>query len=111
MLTLPGAESSHASRKYQRGIEMNVIQPALFSVIAKFPAFREEVTRSFKRSEAFKEVCMDYQECINAIHNWSRSMDEEAWKRKTEYEKLLAELEEEIAQSPGQNRLDTDILP
>jgi len=90
---------------------LNVIQPALFSVITKFPAFREKVIRLFKHSEEFKEVCMDYQECIKALQHWSRFPDEEAWNRKTEYENLLAELEEEIAQSLEQNSPDTDMLP
>jgi hypothetical protein len=88
-----------------RGVEMNVIEPTLFAVINKFPEFRKEALQLFRHNEEFKGICLDYRDCMKAFRHWSRLENEEALKRKIEYETLLTELEAEIMETLGQMRL------
>lgn len=90
---------------------MNVIQPALFAVITKFPGLRDEAIHLFQQNENFRAVCVDYQDCVKALRHWSRSTERDAARRKSEYEDLLSELEEEIVQSLEQEVGGAGVLP
>lgn len=85
--------------------KVNVIQPALFTVINKFPNLREEAVQLFKQNENFRAACMDYRDCVKALKYWSRSTEKGAATRQREYEDLLVELEEEIRQGLEQKGL------
>jgi hypothetical protein len=81
------------SRKY---CQMNVIHPGLFNVITRYPAQKQAVIDMFKQNRTFRAVCMDYQDCAQALRYWRRSSEKDASKRESEYQSLLLELEEEI---------------
>ena len=78
---------------------MPVIQTSVFTVIKRFPDFKDIVKQLFKGSGNFKAICEDYRRCSESLHHWNQSASDEAPARREEYAALLRELEAEILQS------------
>ena len=69
-----------------------------FTVSKYFPAHRPLIQHLFRSSPVFRETCIDYHKCCNALHYWSKLSSQEARIRKQEYSVLLLELQQEILQ-------------
>lgn len=78
---------------------MKVIHTHLYTILERFPDHKEAVRVLFNKSEAFRSVCKDYGQCLNALEHWNRSTSGDAPARRQEYAALLEELEAEILQS------------
>jgi hypothetical protein len=72
--------------------------PSLLShVFSRFPDQKTVILRLLRDSDSFRTLCRDYQECANALAYWKRTRAEEAPLRRKEYDELLEELDQEIA--------------
>ena len=78
---------------------MTMIPSSLFSVLKRFPNRKEVIQTRFSKSETFKNICEDYQSCLETLNHWCGQNGEIAHQRRQEYMDLIQELEQEILQS------------
>ena len=62
----------------------------------KFTQFRLPIEKYYRDDETFKEIYDDYLTYFKALQFWTQSDSEHARDRRSEYEKLIRELEEEL---------------
>ena len=84
---------------------MKVIRTGLFSVLKRFPEYKDNAKRLFRESESFQTMCEDYLKCFKALDHWNQSEEEIAAIRCAEYSALLQELEAEIFQNLNEFRI------
>jgi hypothetical protein len=77
---------------------MKVIPTGLCVVIKQFPAHRETVEELLQHSEAFRSLCEDYRDCIQAREFWRGPRTEKSTSLCHEYTALCENLSEEVAQ-------------
>ncbi|HSD66829.1 MAG TPA: hypothetical protein VLF95_09020 [Vicinamibacteria bacterium] len=65
--------------------------PSLQRVSDQFPHLRERVARLFDRDEIFRELCEDYEACVQALSQQERNED-----MRREYAALRLRLETEL---------------
>ena len=75
---------------------MAEIYPDIFWVIKRFPGKKDVIVTSYHTSQIFRNMCMDYQQCRDAVRYWSISKNSQALARRDEYEQLLQSLVYEI---------------
>jgi len=75
---------------------MKVIQTGLFSVLKRFPEYKDTAIQLFRESDSFQTMCEDYLKCIKALDHWNQSEEDIATTRRNEYSTITQELEEEI---------------
>jgi len=78
---------------------MSIIHTGLFSIMERFPDYKETIKKLYKESHAFQTLCADYRTCIDAHQHWRHSESEEGILRREEYAALLKDLEAEILES------------
>lgn len=78
---------------------MSIIHTGLFSIMERFPDYKDTIKRLYKKSHAFQTLCDDYRTCIEAHQHWCRSESEEGILRREEYAALLKDLEAEILEN------------
>lgn len=78
---------------------MKITEISPYTVMERFPGYKETVKHLFKNSQNFQTLCSDYRLCAKALQFWTESPIKEAPQRQLEYEALLAELELEILQN------------
>ena len=70
---------------------------ATFTVIKSgFAAQQEKIELEYESSEAFRNLCEEYEQCLTAVEHWKNSNSSYANQREQEYVDLLAELHQEI---------------
>jgi len=69
---------------------------SFFTVAKHFPHHRPLIQSLVRSSPVFRETCMDYHKCGEALQHWLESDSDQAVMRVTEYEELLQSLELEI---------------
>jgi hypothetical protein len=77
-------------------------EPALASVLEKFPGMAVRIRTLFHQSPSFQSLCEDYRDCLAAWHYWRQATSEEAPALYQSYAELLQELEQEVRQYLGQ---------
>jgi len=75
---------------------MKVIRTGLFSVLKRFPEYKDTAIQLFRESDNFQTMCEDYLKCIKALDHWNQSEEDIATTRRNEYSTIAQELEEEI---------------
>ncbi len=75
---------------------MKVIRTGLFSVLKRFPEYKDTAIQLFRESDSFQTMCEDYLKCIKALDHWNQSEEDIATTRRNEYSTITQELEEEI---------------
>lgn len=75
---------------------MKVIRTGLFSVLKRFPEYKDTAIQLFRESDNFQTMCEDYLKCIKALDHWNQSEEDIATTRRNEYSTITQELEEEI---------------
>ena len=78
---------------------MSIIHTGLFSIMERFPDYKETIKKLYKESHSFQTLCADYRTCIDAHQHWRHSESEEGILRREEYAALLKDLEAEILES------------
>jgi predicted hydrolase (HD superfamily) len=69
------------------------------SIVARFPQRELEIRRCYMRDAQFQAICADYEEAMRALRHWqhaSEKGDAEGLRNATDYENLVAELEQEV---------------
>lgn len=69
---------------------------AMAGVLERFPEYRSSLERLWSIDADFQNLCEEYQDCADAFRYWKESPADEASSRRSEYEVLLRDLEEEI---------------
>jgi hypothetical protein len=77
---------------------MPVIQTSIFTVIERFPDYKDSILQFFRENQNFQTICDDYRICAESLKRWNQSTSKEAPSRRKEYADLLQELEAEILQ-------------
>ncbi len=62
----------------------------------KFTQFRLPIEKYYRDDEIFREIYNDYLTYLKASQFWAQSDSDHASVRRSEYEKLVLELEEEL---------------
>lgn len=62
----------------------------------RFPDKSETISLLIQEDPEFREMCEDYDDCVNALHYWKNSKENDAEHRVKEYRTLIHELETEI---------------
>lgn len=75
---------------------MKVIRTGLFSVLKRFPEYKDTAIKLFRERDSFQTMCEDYLKCIKALDHWNQSEKDIATARRNEYSAIIQELEEEI---------------
>lgn len=75
---------------------MKVIQTGLFSVLKRFPEYKDTAIQLYRESDSFQTMCEDYRKCVKALNHWNQSEKDIATTRRNEYSAIIQELEEEI---------------
>lgn len=65
-------------------------------ITEKFARFRLSIEEYYRNDENFKEIYDDYLTYFKALQFWARSDSDHASVRRSEYEKLVREMEEEL---------------
>ncbi len=77
---------------------MVTMHESYFTVSKHFPAHRPLIQHLFRRNPVFRETCMDYHKCSNALHYWRNLSSQQGSFRTQEYSVLLQELKQELLQ-------------
>jgi len=75
---------------------VKVIQTGLFSVLKRFPEYKDTAIQLYRESDSFQTMCEDYRKCVKALNHWNQSEEDIATTRRNEYSAIIQELEEEI---------------
>lgn len=62
----------------------------------KFSQFRLPIEKYYQEDETFREIYEDYLTYLKAFQFWDQSDSDDSSVRRSEYEKLVRELEEEL---------------
>jgi hypothetical protein len=68
------------------------------SLVARFPQRELDIRRCFMRDIQFRAVCADREEAMRALRHWlhaAETGDPEGTRKAADYERLVAELEQE----------------
>lgn len=65
----------------------------------RYPDKKEGIDRLMVEDPKFRNVCEDYDICVNALRYWTNSKEPEAEIRVKEYRTLVRELEEEVVEA------------
>ena len=65
----------------------------------RFPDKKHTINLLMAEDSEFRDLCEDYDACVDALRYWTKSKAPEAETRVTEYHGLIQELEDEINQA------------
>jgi hypothetical protein len=68
----------------------------VLKIAEKFSQNRSLIEKYYKDDETFKEIYDDYLTYLQAFQFWAQSSSDDALVRRSEYEKLVSELEDEL---------------
>lgn len=84
-------------------------------VLRRFSGHATTLVRLMAEDADFYALCQDYEDCVNAAQYWTALGTPEAKARTEEYQTLVRDLEEEIAQAlkafKGHQLKDADSEP
>ena len=69
-----------------------------YHIKKRFPEKSDTIALLLVADPKFREICIDYDTCVKALHYWTHSKEREASARIDEYRILVQELEVEIAE-------------
>ena len=83
---------------------MKKIHADLSILISRFPDREETLSKLFRKSKKFRDICRDYRKCKEAFDHWNQPDVKDPLMRKEEYAALLHELKSEIIQNLDENK-------
>jgi len=75
---------------------MNRDQATVNLIQSAFPGRDRIIAQGYRDSQPFRELCLDYRECVATLERWTTQSAAEAVQRQEEYSELLTELRQEI---------------